>query len=258
MADSENHFDASRAELFEALGHPVRVKILHALDQKPVGFAELKKATGIKSSGHLQFHLGKLSGLIDTTNEGHYILTDDGREAIRVLSLTPRGPVGTGPSGKQDSLRQGSWLKPLVAILLIALVALSGIVVYQQTAGITRSTTTVTLFESDHVDVLSVSGPIRPYSWAGPEVSIALKNAGNTSIVALNATLRLNLYEPYIFAFSVSESNALLPGQSVQAIQTLIGGSVQGGVNYPLTVNGTLAGGPSFSFTVQVEIVSPS
>ena len=35
--ESGNHFDSSRAELFEALGHPTRVKILRTLETKPYG-----------------------------------------------------------------------------------------------------------------------------------------------------------------------------------------------------------------------------
>lgn len=46
-------FDSSRAELFEALGHPVRMKILEFLGKAPLGFSELKKKVGIESSGHL-------------------------------------------------------------------------------------------------------------------------------------------------------------------------------------------------------------
>ena len=132
MAKPESPFDASRAELFEALGHPVRVKILQALDYKPMGFADLKKTVGIDSSGHLQFHLGKLSGLISTTSEGDYVLTDDGKEAIRVLGLTSRG-AGIGTKSGRRPFSQGNRLKLLVVVLLVALVALSGVVVYQQT-----------------------------------------------------------------------------------------------------------------------------
>jgi len=140
MARPESHFDASRAELFEALGHPVRVKILRTLNQRPMGFAELKKAVGIDSSGHLQFHLGKLSGLVETTSEGAYALTDDGREAIRVLTLTSEGKGG---SGAHSRLSQPAWTKALVAVLLVAVVLLAGVVVHQQETMSPRGTTAV-------------------------------------------------------------------------------------------------------------------
>ena len=89
-------FDAGRAELFEALGHPVRIRILQALDERPMGFAELKKAVGIESSGHLSFHLGKLEGLLKVGDAGAYSLTDEGREALRVVSVTRGSQNGGG------------------------------------------------------------------------------------------------------------------------------------------------------------------
>jgi len=84
------HFDSSRAELFEALGHPTRIKILRALDGRPMSFSDLKRETAIDSSGHLQFHLGKLSGLIKTDTAGNYRLTDDGQEALHVAQAALR------------------------------------------------------------------------------------------------------------------------------------------------------------------------
>jgi len=70
MSQGEDHFDSSRAELFEVLGHPMRVKILRTLNEGPMSFSELKRETGIESSGHLQFHLSKLANLIKTDASG--------------------------------------------------------------------------------------------------------------------------------------------------------------------------------------------
>lgn len=78
-------FDKSRAELFEALGHPMRIRILHVLASGPMGFSELKRSLGIESSGHLQFHLGRLDGLVKLQPDGNYSLTDDGKEALLVV-----------------------------------------------------------------------------------------------------------------------------------------------------------------------------
>jgi|GEM_PF-832908 len=78
-------FSRDRAELFEALGHPTRIKILNALAAAPLGFSELKRELGIESSGQLQFHLGKLNGLVKSTPEGNYALTDQGRDALRTV-----------------------------------------------------------------------------------------------------------------------------------------------------------------------------
>ena len=82
-----NEFDTREAELFEALGHPTRIGILQMLNERPLGFSELKKKLGIDSSGHLTFHLSKLAGLVKTDLEGKYCLTDSGREALRVTRI---------------------------------------------------------------------------------------------------------------------------------------------------------------------------
>jgi len=94
MPQNENHFDSSRAELFEALGHPTRVKILRTLTERPMSFSELKRETGIESSGHLQFHLGKLSSLVKTDAVGNYALTDEGRDALQVAQAALRSENG--------------------------------------------------------------------------------------------------------------------------------------------------------------------
>jgi len=132
MTEPENRFDATRAELFEALGHPIRVKILRALETKPMGFAELKKEVGIESSGHLEFHLRKLSGLVGTIPEGSYALTDDGREAIRVLSLTSSGSEGIAARVGATTSDRGNHTRLFIAILLILLIVLAGVAAYQQ------------------------------------------------------------------------------------------------------------------------------
>ena len=74
--------DATKAGLFDAVSHPVRIKILKALNEKPMGFAELGRAVGIESGGHLSFHLTKLGHLVRTDSRGDYVLTGDGRDAL--------------------------------------------------------------------------------------------------------------------------------------------------------------------------------
>lgn len=41
--NQEDAFNKDRAELFEALGHPTRIKILQTLEKSPLSFTELKK-----------------------------------------------------------------------------------------------------------------------------------------------------------------------------------------------------------------------
>lgn len=97
-------FDSSRAELFDALGHPTRIKILQALNQQAMSFSELKKQVGIESSGHLSFHIGKLGSLVRTTPEGAYELTDDGREAFHLAEVM--STTGSATSAA-DSIQKG-------------------------------------------------------------------------------------------------------------------------------------------------------
>ena len=80
--DQATEKDIQQAEVFDALGHPTRVVILKALSEGPAGFAELKKKTGIESSGHLLHHLNKLDGLVKTDEYGKYCLSDQGKDAL--------------------------------------------------------------------------------------------------------------------------------------------------------------------------------
>lgn len=70
------------AALFEAISHPVRIRILKILERQASSFASLKRALGIDSSGNLDHHLKKLGHLIGVQEDGLYALTDDGREAL--------------------------------------------------------------------------------------------------------------------------------------------------------------------------------
>jgi DNA-binding transcriptional ArsR family regulator len=74
--------EAERAQVFDALSHPTRVRILRFLSDGTLSFADLKKKTNIESSGHLQHHLTKLDGLIKTDEHGSYGLSDAGNDAL--------------------------------------------------------------------------------------------------------------------------------------------------------------------------------
>lgn len=123
----ESEFNSARAELFEVLGHPIRIRILQTLERTPLGFAELKKAAGMESSGHLSFHLNKLDGMLKVGADGDYSLTDEGKEALRVISVT-RG----NQNGKVRVARRPSPNKVALTLAIIAMVVLSGFVIIQQ------------------------------------------------------------------------------------------------------------------------------
>lgn len=80
-ADQERTF----AEIFDALGHPTRLKIMKILRDQAFNFADLKRALNIESSGHLQYHLSKLGNLIKTNQQGRYTLSDDGKDALLMI-----------------------------------------------------------------------------------------------------------------------------------------------------------------------------
>ena len=82
--------EMQQAEVFDALGHPTRVVILKALNEGPAGFAELKKKTGIESSGHLLHHLNKLDGLVKTDEYGKYTLSEQGKDALLSLQTVEK------------------------------------------------------------------------------------------------------------------------------------------------------------------------
>jgi DNA-binding transcriptional ArsR family regulator len=112
----EGSFDTQRAKFFEALGHPTRIRLLQVLAEGPRSFSEMKKQLDIESSGKLSFHLGKLEALVKTNANGNYILTDDGKEAVRVVETTVEADGCKTDSNKKRVLR----LDPLpIAISIV-------------------------------------------------------------------------------------------------------------------------------------------
>jgi DNA-binding transcriptional ArsR family regulator len=122
---SDDEFSKERADLFEALSHPIRMEILHALSDSPLGFSDLKRKVNVTSSGHLTHHLEKLDGLVMTNSDGLYQLTDDGREAIR---LTVRSVAR--PSAAR--VERMNLLTGVLAISLVVLIVLGSFTVLTQ------------------------------------------------------------------------------------------------------------------------------
>lgn len=147
-----NNFDSSRAELFEALGHPMRVKILRSLEDGPAGFAKLKRAVGIESSGQMQFHLGKLGGLVTTNSEGSYALTDEGKEAIRVFNTATVDAAASRadrrhaqPNGWMGSKRPFQ----VASVVMLVLIVISGSAYYSQSMQVGSLNTQVSSLNSE-------------------------------------------------------------------------------------------------------------
>jgi hypothetical protein len=118
----------------------------------------------------------------------------------------------------------------------------------------------VTSASGSPVEVVSVTGPIPPLNPGGPVVRITLRNVGAIPITSLSATLPINIQGPklpYSFDFSVNSSNPLMPGQTTQETQTLIGGGFDSTLQYPLTINGAFINGTQFSYTAQIQVLPP-
>jgi DNA-binding HxlR family transcriptional regulator/cell division protein FtsB len=123
---SQDSFNEVRAELFEALGHPMRISILESLESRPLGFAEIKRSVGIESSGHLQFHLRKLDGLIEDAANGAYALTNDGRDALRVFRTTA---VKNSVQGFHRPHIPNKYLTIIIALGVLALLLSSALAI---------------------------------------------------------------------------------------------------------------------------------
>ena len=97
------------SEVFEAVSHPLRLRILKLLAEEPLSFSELKRRLKIDSSGHLDFHLKKLEGFVEE-KDGKYTLTRNGYAALQTARSLSR----------LEWQRRAYFLNWLVAILFIA------------------------------------------------------------------------------------------------------------------------------------------
>ena len=105
------------------------------------------------------------------------------------------------------------------------------------------------------IEILSVLGPLPPFTPGGPAVKITLKNVGIEPVISLTATLEPS--RSFDFTFNVTPSNPLQPNKSTSDILTLIGGGFADNVSYPLKIHATLQNGAKFVYTKLVQIVEP-
>ncbi len=75
---------------FDSISHPIRIRIIRMLYEGPMSFSELKARLGLKSSGKLDFHLGKLKGLVEKGADGRYMLTREGHAALEAMRSIER------------------------------------------------------------------------------------------------------------------------------------------------------------------------
>ena len=73
-------------ELFAALSHPLRQKILKVLDtQRQLTYKQLMEKLNVSETGLLNYHLKKLGALVEKENS-RYRLTTEGQTAIQLLN----------------------------------------------------------------------------------------------------------------------------------------------------------------------------
>jgi hypothetical protein len=123
------------------------------LANHPLRFAELKRLVNIESNGNLSFHLSKLGSLVKTDSEGSYCLTDEGKEAIRIVEATERVSQQTRPESRRlrssrVGRRESAILLTLAVLLGISMIATGSLLASQSRTlndGIDLSPTNFTL-----------------------------------------------------------------------------------------------------------------
>jgi len=105
------------------------------------------------------------------------------------------------------------------------------------------------------VEIISVIGPIPPFTPAGPAVEITLKNMSAEPVTSLTATLVAG--RSFDFNFEVAPSHPLMPNGSISQRIAMIGGGFSDNVLYPLTIKATLQSGTTYVYTRQVQIKAP-
>jgi hypothetical protein len=153
-------------------------------------------------------------------------------------------------------------LHETLSILIFAMISLLALSACQsKTTSPTLTTSTTSNYEAANpqpVAVLSIQGPLPPINPGGPNVEITLKNVSTEPIVALTAVFTNLGARDIDINFEVGPVNPFSPGASISDTQTLIDGGFTNNVSYPLTIEGTLERGATFSYVEQVEIIEPT
>ena len=166
--ENGDSFSRDRAELFEALGHPTRIKIIQVLSESPLGFADLKRRMGIESNGLISFHIGKLDGLVKTSLEGDYVLTDEGREALRIIAI--KDSTGPRPERKRFRVR----LIQIIAIIMILALATTTYLSYTALLEVSSSIPPPPISQTHALQIALDYGGWNPISLFGKTVTVTL------------------------------------------------------------------------------------
>lgn len=212
--------DRQRAEVFDALGHPTRILILKVLSEGAIGFADLKKKTGIESSGHLQHHLTKLNGLVKTDEFGKYCLSDEGKDALITVQTVENSSLRTVTKEKgHRHFKVG--IKPIAFLLVALLIASSAIAVYEysQNASLQNANSFFGIVNPEVTEYYNQFGAVVPITHTtssyAPPISMyqalitGLKsdNLNKTSLQGFTVTINL-----YPYATDANSTIGIGPG----------------------------------------------
>jgi len=161
--------DRQRAEVFDALGHPTRILILKVLSEGVVGFADLKKKTGIESSGHLQHHLTKLNGLIQTNEYGKYCLSDEGKDALITVQTVEQSSPEEGGHRHRFNTKAAFVTISLLLVGLLVVSSVIAVIAYNQADTLRRNNQVSNSFNP--FDILPDS-PINAELFQAPQIKL--------------------------------------------------------------------------------------
>ncbi|MGQ4832965.1 MAG: RDD family protein [Candidatus Asgardarchaeia archaeon] len=120
-----NSDDSQIYSFFEALTHPLRVKILLLLhENNKMTYSQLLESLGV-DTGKLNFHFKKLGALIEKTEDGFYKLTGKGILAISAIQAV-REHLGVGISLYEHfksftGRRLGAWFLDIILVYVVAI-----------------------------------------------------------------------------------------------------------------------------------------
>lgn len=105
VAELSRPISEIKAELFRALGHPARIRILEVLAEGEHSVGEIQPRVGVESS-HLSQQLGVLrrAGLVSTRKEGSSVIYAIRDQQLVELLAVARSILITALSQSQDLL----------------------------------------------------------------------------------------------------------------------------------------------------------
>jgi DNA-binding transcriptional ArsR family regulator len=161
--------DRQRAEVFDALGHPTRLLILKVLSEGAVGFADLKKKTGIESSGHLQHHLTKLNGLIHTDEYGKYCLSDEGKDALITVQTVELSSPQVGGHRHRFNTKTAFVTISLLLVGLLVVSSVVAVIAYNQSEVLRRNNSVSNSFNPFNI---LPDSPINAELFQAPQIKL--------------------------------------------------------------------------------------